>query len=99
MTEYVNAEITNTFIGLQRGCPTCQLHLKYAHSGQAFGGHDLRHEDYGIEYIMHILAVLDKASWEDLPGTLCRVTVGENGLIESISHIIRDKTFNPKDLL
>jgi hypothetical protein len=54
---------------------------------------------YGMEFISRIISTLEVASWEKLPGTVCRVEhEGWDGKIIRIGHFMKDKWFDPRDL-
>ena len=98
--ETKNAKIKSTFLGTEdHGIFTANLTLDYGGGGfQDFGSHELKYEKYGIEYLERILKTLGIESWEDLPGTVCRVKADRRH-VEAIGHFIEDKWFNPeKDL-
>jgi hypothetical protein len=96
--ETKNAKIENTYLGYEgHGILTCYLALSYGGSGQSFGGYELKHPAYGINFIDKILKTIGVDSWEQLSGKMIRVKAERTG-ISAIGHIIEEKWFSPQDL-
>lgn len=106
--EVQNAKITSTSLGVEdHGIFTAWLTLDYGGGGQSFGGFALDTWDearkkrigsaYGMEFIARILETLEVATWEKLPGTVCRVRA-QHTSVEEIGHFLKDKWFNPRAL-
>jgi hypothetical protein len=95
--ETKNAKIKSTHLGLEgHNIFTCLLNLDYGGSCQGFGGHSLKFDQYGIEYLNRILKTIGVRSWEELPGKMIRVKA-DNCKVHAIGHIIEDRWFNPED--
>lgn len=107
-----NAVIKSTHLGVEdHGILTCYLHLDYGGSGQGFGGYSLDtpvKDDkgkflhrvgtaFGMEFINQVLKTLGASSWEELPGTHCRV-IASFSHVEAIGHILEDRWFYPAKL-
>jgi len=104
--EISNARIIRTTLEEKdHGILTAVLFLDYGDTTQGFRGHSFDKRDaargsdtaWGIEFICHVLEVLEVDSWEKLPGTYCRVRRGFI-TIQAIGHIIKDQWFDPKEL-
>jgi len=94
-----NAKILSTQLYTEdHGIPTCWVDLDYGGSQQSFGGHDLRHPDYGVKYLFGIMNALRVSCWEKLPGTYCRAEV-KDGLVVGIGHIMENSWFHPAKLI
>jgi hypothetical protein len=96
--EIKNARIESVYLGLEsHGILTCYLNLDYGGLAQSFGGFELKHPDYGMEFIHRILRVVGVESWEQLPGKTIRAKC-DNSKVYGIAHIIEPKWFHPEDL-
>lgn len=98
MSEYDtdNGVIESVMLGLEdHGIPTCNLGIDFGGTFQAFGGYDLRHKSYGIDFLMEILKVLGVSKWEDLKGTFVRARRTHTKII-AIGHIVKDQWFEPE---
>ena len=106
--EIKNAKIESTRLGYDRGVFLCAwIYLGYGGSVQGFGGYVLaiaKNEgpirplnDFGIESINRILGTLGVESWEQLPGTPCRVKC-EYSKVHAIGHYLNDKWFSYEEL-
>jgi hypothetical protein len=106
-----NAKITSTMLGVEdHGIFTFMLMLDFGDSGQGYGGYALDSWSepvkrrigtaFGCEAIMRVLAVLEVASWEKLPGTFVRVEGGGllNGTIDRIGHPLKDKWIDMREM-
>ena len=104
-----NAQITGTMLGVEdHGILTFMLYLDYGGSGQGFGGYALDCYDKerkvrvgeasGIDLIRGILDTLEVRSWEELKGTHCRV-VADHMRVYRIGHFLKDRWFNPEEVL
>src|SRR5574337_736859 len=81
--EVRNAKIVKTFIGLEdHAIFTFFITFDY---GQAAGGYCIEN----VDFIRPILKVLKKGSWEELPGSFCRVNA-EHAKIHAIGHLLED---------
>lgn len=109
MREIVNVKIKSTSLGYEdHGILTCWLNMEGDGWGQGFGGYALdcyssvdkkRHGTiYGMEFIQNILKTLEVDSWEKLKGESCRIEKSHEK-IHRIGHLVKDKWFDPKDLL
>ena len=101
-----NAKIANTFLGIEdHGILTAQLMLEGPAWGQVFGGMALdgpckvngkfvgrRGHAFGMDWIRHLLEVLEIESWEKVAGVHVRIE-RENGRIERIGHLLKDRWF------
>ena len=88
--EVQNAIISETFLGYEEhGNLTFQLYLRKGNSVQAFGGYRLN-----VEHIQAILKTLKVSSWEELPGTPCRIRADDSH-IEAIGHFMINEWFQP----
>jgi hypothetical protein len=104
MTEYQNAKITSTMLGVEdHGILTCFLYLDYGGTCQGFGGYGMDAYDgkrrvgvaYGMEFIAEVLRTVGVGKWEDLPGKHVRA-VANHSKVERIGHIIKDVWFDPE---
>src|SRR5579864_3850748 len=92
--EIRNAKIVSTTLGYEdHGIMTAFLHTLSGSSGQGFGGYALNGK-WGMEFIKQTLKTLGVESWEELPGTHCRLDAS-NDKIHRIGHIIDDRWFEP----
>lgn len=83
-----NAKITGTMIGIEdHGISIIELDLDYGGSAQALQRTVSAETLYGD--VFAILQALHVSSWEELPGTLCRVR-REDGLARQVGHILED---------
>lgn len=97
MQSQLNAKISSTYLGMERGILTFWLHLEWSGAGQGFGGYSLgtpAHPNASCSFVIQqILRILDVMSWEKLPGQLVRVR-GTSTKIDAIGHIIEDRWFD-----
>ena len=107
--EVKNAKIRSTSLGVEgHGIFTFMLHLDYGGSGQGAGGFGLDGHDESKDYrpgfkgaiplLNEILRVAGVDTWEDLPGTLIRVSA-DDCEVEKIGHITDDKWLNFKSFI
>lgn len=109
MDRVVNARITDTRLGFERGTVlTFWLFLDYGVACQGFGGYVLNNKTPEGKRVPHaiagytierILDVVEVESWEDLPGQFIRVKLeGQDWgpRIAAIGHILKEKWFNPE---
>ena len=106
-----NAVIEKTTLGMEdHGLFTCFVIVAGDGWGCGFGGYRLDEYDktakksfgtaYGLEFIKRILETLEVENWEDLPGTRLRVdNEGLGGGIRRIGHFMKNRWFDPKELL
>ena len=95
-----NAKITRTDLGFHDGwgsIRTASLTLDYGGHGQSFGGWALGGKATDA-FVYGVLHALECPSWEKLTGTYCRVVIA-NGLAVSIGHVLKDKWFDPRNML
>jgi len=64
-------------------------------SKQAFGTHDLRYEEYGLNYLSSFLAAIGKSDFCNLIGTPVRVKRNRDKIM-AIGHYLNDKWFEPE---
>lgn len=106
--EIKNAIIKSTHLGKEdHGIMSAMVTLDYGGAQQGFGGYCLDTYDekkkkrvgteYGMRFIMELMAAVGVEKWEDLPGTHVRVKA-EYAHIHAIGHIIHDSWFSPEDL-
>lgn len=110
MKNIQNAVIKSINLGIEdHGILTCWLNLEFGESsGQGFGGFAL--DTYnkaldkrvghavGTQYILRVLETIGVDNWEDLKGKTIRID-GNDGRIEGIGHIIKNKWFYPREEL
>jgi len=105
-----NARITKTMLGKEdHGIFTFMLHLNYGDGGQGAGGWALDDAVLdgggkfvrragtaeGMALIIRILETLEVKTWEDLPGTFCRVRASMG--VEEIGHPLKNQWLNFRD--
>lgn len=105
--EIINAKITSTSLGEDRGCLTAYLTLKGDGWCYSYGGYCLDHwfsdpgkysssDGYGA--IIELMKTLEVESWEELKNKYVRVEIeGWSGKIFRIGHLMKDKWFSFKD--
>lgn len=97
-----NAVVRASFLGRAQGakCRTAFVRLQIGESAQgAFGGlpmypdgeQEIEKRRDRIEFIFELLDTVGVISWEQLPGTPCRVEIDENGRVVAIGHYVGDK--------
>lgn len=104
-----NAVVESTKLGIERGCLTYWINVEHQSGHQGYGGVALDAAPEvkkigaervgtaaGLEAIRKLLDTLEVQSWEDLPGTPCRVK--RNNLIHGIGHFVKDQWFSFEDL-
>ena len=83
------------------GILTAWINLKYANSGQGFGGYVLYtpsreggDANYTGHFIWRVMEIADVTEWSKLPGRPVRARASFSKVHE-IGHILKDKWFNP----
>ena len=102
--EIENAVVESTRLGFDRGVfLSGWLHLKYRGGGQGFGGFVLGKKGgsndtgaYAERWLTGVLDALGVTTWEDLPGTRCRVD-HDWGKVYGVGHYMEDKWFYPAE--
>lgn len=94
MREIRNAKITGTTLGFEdHGIMTAFVNTMSGCVGQSFGGYSMSGE-WGMQFIIRLLKILEVESWEQLNGQYCRVDAS-NDKIHRIGHIINNNWFEP----
>ena len=102
-TEIVNAIIESTKIGYDRGlgsCPSAWLMLKIQGGASGgFGGFHLGGPVMSM-FVLGVLDALEVESWNDLPGTACRIeSEGWGGKAAlRIGHLLKEQWFDPRKM-
>lgn len=102
----VNAQITDTMLGMNHGCLTAFLTLESDKLTVCSGGYVLDHwgrkpGEYssldGFGAIIELMKTVGVEQWEDLKGKYVRVMFDTTGQVTRIGNLIQDKWFSWKE--